>query len=52
MAKLGRPALPVGEKLVHMSIRVPAWVRDELKKHGSASHAVRTIVEARLRDRT
>ena len=41
----GRPRLPEGEKLIHISIRIPVWLRDALLKQGNVSEQVRRVLE-------
>lgn len=44
MAK-GRPKLPEGEKLVHVSLRLPQWVVDWYDEHGIRSKHMRHALE-------
>lgn len=50
MAK-GRPPLSGDERMVHLTVRIPMWVHERLKRYGNSSHAVRRILEHYLGDR-
>lgn len=41
----GRPKLPEGEALVHVSIRLPAHLHAQCKDHGNVSHVIRRALE-------
>lgn len=44
MAK-GRPKLPEGEKLVHVSLRLPQWLVDWYGESGKRSARMRRVLE-------
>lgn len=41
----GRPRLPEGERLVHVSLRLPKWVVDWYDKQGNRSARMRRALE-------
>lgn len=41
----GRPKLPEGERLVHVSLRLPQWLVDWYAEHGNRSALMRRALE-------
>jgi hypothetical protein len=41
----GRPRLPEGERLVHVSLRLPQWLVDWYNKQGNRSARMRRALE-------
>lgn len=47
----GRPKLPEGERLVHISLRVPQWVVDWFEQQGNRSVQMRRALEEKAQDK-
>ncbi len=41
----GRPKLPEGEVLVHVTIRIPGYLHEECKAKGNVSRVIRKALE-------
>lgn len=48
MSKTGRPALFNGERMVHVTVRIPAWLHAQCKTHGNVSEVMRKALEKYL----
>jgi hypothetical protein len=46
----GRPRLPEGERLVHVSLRLPQWIVDWYDKQGNRSACMRRALEKEAND--